>query len=77
MNREFFLSLGITILTCVTMFLYFRHRFKVVEHKVNTIFQLVQSHAQPIQQLPTPSQDEIPMMHPSQLHSQMNLHPPL
>ena len=47
MNRELFLSLGITLLVSTTLFLYFRHRFKVVEHKVNTIFQLVQSHAQP------------------------------
>ena len=45
MGRELFISLGITILTSVTLFLYFRHRFKVVEHKVNTIFQLVQSHS--------------------------------
>ena len=45
MNRELFLSLGITILTSVTIFMYFRHRFKTMEHKVNTIFQLVQNHA--------------------------------
>ena len=47
MGRELFISLGITILTSVTLFLYFRNRFKVVEHKVNTIFQLVQSHSRP------------------------------
>ena len=47
MNSVLFLSLGITLLVSATLFLYFRHRFKVVEHKVNTIFQLVQSHAQP------------------------------
>lgn len=47
MNRELFISLGITILITAALFLYFRHKFKVVEHKVNTIFQLVQSHARP------------------------------
>ena len=47
MNRELFISLGITILITTALFLYFRQKFKVVEHKVNTIFQLVQSHARP------------------------------
>ena len=47
MGRELFISLGITILTGITLFLYFRNRFKVVEHKVNTIFQLVQNHSRP------------------------------
>ena len=47
MNREFLFSLGIILLTSTILFLYFRNRFKIVEHKVNTIFQLVQSHAQP------------------------------
>ena len=45
MNRELFLSLGITILTSATLFMYFRQRFKNMEHKVNTIFQMVQEHA--------------------------------
>ncbi len=52
MNRELFLSLGITILTAATLFMYFRHRFKVMEHKVNTIFQLVQNHAKTQQNPP-------------------------
>ena len=47
MDREFFLCLGITFLINTVLFLYFRNRFKVMEHKVNTIFQLVQSHAAP------------------------------
>ena len=47
MNRELFISLGITILITAALFLYFRQKFKVIEHKVNTIFQLVQSHARP------------------------------
>jgi len=47
MNRELFISLGITILITAALFLYFRQKFKVVEHKVNTIFQLVQSHTRP------------------------------
>ena len=55
MGRELFISLGITILTSVTLFLYFRHRFKVVEHKVNTIFQLVQSHSRPAPMRPPPN----------------------
>ena len=45
MGRELLISLGITILTAAALFLYFRNRFKLVEHKVNTIFQLVQSHS--------------------------------
>ena len=53
MNRELFLSLGITILTSATLFIYFRHRFKIMEHKVNTIFQMVQNHAK-AQQMPQP-----------------------
>lgn len=44
MNRELFVSLGITILTSATLFMYFRQRFKNIEHKVNTIFQMVQEH---------------------------------
>ena len=60
MNREFFLGLGITLLTSAILFLYFRNRFKVMEHKVNTIFQLVQSHARapppPFYQKMEPSQ---------------------
>jgi len=55
MGRELFISLGITILTSVTLFLYFRHRFKVVEHKVNTIFQLVQNHTRPPPMRPSPN----------------------
>ena len=47
MGRELLISLGITILTAAALFLYFRNRFKIVEHKVNTIFQLVQSHNRP------------------------------
>jgi len=60
MGRELFISLGITILTSVTLFLYFRHRFKAVEHKVNTIFQLVQSHSR------APPPQRMPMMPPMQ-----------
>lgn len=55
MGRELFISLGITILTSITLFLYFRHRFKVVEHKVNTIFQLVQNHTRPAPMRPPPN----------------------
>ena len=52
MNRELFLSLGITILTSATLFVYFRHRFKNMEHKVNTIFQMVQEHVKMQQMSP-------------------------
>jgi hypothetical protein len=55
MGRELFISLGITILASVILFLYFRHRFKVVEHKVNTIFQLVQNHSRPPPMRPSPN----------------------
>ena len=65
MNRELFISLGITILTGVTLFLYFRNRFKMVEHKVNTIFQLVQKHAQaPTQCMRGPMPAHMRPMHP-------------
>ena len=53
MNRELFLSLGITILTSATLFMYFRQRFKNIEHKVNTIFQMVQEHTK-LQQMAPP-----------------------
>lgn len=65
MNRELFLSLGITILTGATLFIYFRHRFKTMEHKVNTIFQMVQNHAKS-QQMPLPPMSQ--MMHPMMHH---------
>ena len=65
MNRELFLSLGITILTSATIFIYFRHRFKTMEHKVNTIFQMVQNHVKS-QQMPLPPMP--PMMHPMMRH---------
>ena len=45
-TRGFLINLGVTILASTLLFLYFRHRFKQVEHKVNTIFQLVQNHSQ-------------------------------
>jgi len=45
-TRGFLINLGVTILASVLLFLYFRHRFKQTEHKVNTIFQLVQNHTQ-------------------------------
>lgn len=53
MNRELFLSLGITIVTSATLFMYFRQRFKNIEHKVNTIFQMVQEHTK-LQQMAPP-----------------------
>ena len=43
-KREFLLSLGVTVLVSGLLFMYFRNRFKHVEHKVNTMFQLVQNH---------------------------------
>ena len=43
-TRGFLINLGVTILASTLLFLYFRHRLKQVEHKVNTIFQLVQNH---------------------------------
>ena len=53
-TRGFLINLGITVLASTLIFLYFRHRFKQVEHKVNTIFQLVQNHTQN-PSAPTPS----------------------
>jgi len=63
MNRELFLSLGITILTSATLFVYFRQRFKNMEHKVNTIFQMVQEHVK-LQQMGPPqmSSPHMPQM---------------
>ena len=63
MNRELFLSLGISILTSATLFVYFRQRFKNMEHKVNTIFQMVQEHVK-LQQMGPPqmSSPHMPQM---------------
>jgi hypothetical protein len=70
MNRELFLSLGITILTSATLFMYFRQRFKNIEHKVNTIFQMVQEHAK-LQQMQAPRMVNRMMQHipPMGVHS--------
>jgi len=46
MVRGLLINLAITTLASAILFLYFRNRFKVVEHKVNSIFQLVQNHIQ-------------------------------
>ena len=72
MNRELFLSLGITILTSATLFMYFRQRFKNIEHKVNTIFQMVQEHAK-LQQMQPPQMP--PMVNRMMQHiPQMGVH---
>lgn len=46
MVRGLLINLAITSLTSALLFLYFRNRWKVIEHKVNSIFQLVQNHIQ-------------------------------
>ena len=70
MNRELFVSLGITILTSATIFMYFRQRFKNIEHKVNTIFQMVQEHTK-LQQMQAPRMVNRMMQHipPMGVHS--------
>ena len=52
-TRGFLINLGVTVLVSTLLFLYFRHRFKQTEHKVNTIFQLVQNHTQSMPAPPT------------------------
>ena len=45
-SREFLISLGITLLLIVGVFIYFRKRLAVVEHKLNMMFQLIEEHNQ-------------------------------
>ena len=76
MNRELFLSLGITIITSITLFIYFRHHFKTMEHKVNTIFQMVQNHAK-TQQMPLPpAPSMMPQMMPQMMRHGGSMTPP-
>ena len=55
-SRELLISLGITLLTSVLVFMYFRKRLSVVEHKLNMMFQLIEEHNQQqrVQFNPTP-----------------------
>jgi len=55
-SRELLISLGITLLTSVIVFMYFRKRLSVVEHKLNMMFQLIEEHnqQQKVQFNPTP-----------------------
>ena len=46
LTRNVAICLGITGLSSVLLFLYFKHRVNNVEEKLNAMFQLVQSHAQ-------------------------------
>ena len=45
-SRGLLISLGITLLTSVIIFMYFRKRLSVVEHKLNMMFQLIEEHNQ-------------------------------
>jgi len=44
--RHFFISLGVTCLVCVVLFLYFRNRIGRMEQKVDLMFQLIQEYEQ-------------------------------
>ena len=46
MTRLFLISLGVTCLSCVILFLYFRHRISRMEQKVDLMFQLIQEYEQ-------------------------------
>ena len=46
MTRLFLISLGVTCLACVILFLYFRHRISRMEQKVDLMFQLIQEYEQ-------------------------------
>ena len=46
LTRNLAICLGITGLSSVLLFLYFKHRVNNVEEKLNAMFQLVQNHAQ-------------------------------
>ena len=43
-SRGLLISLGITLLASVILFLYFKKRLAVVEHKLNMMFQLIEEH---------------------------------
>ena len=45
-SRGLLISLGITLLASVMIFMYFRKRLSVVEHKLNMMFQLIEEHNQ-------------------------------
>jgi len=44
--RLFLISLGVTCLLCVILFLYFRNRISRMEQKVDLMFQLIQEYEQ-------------------------------
>jgi len=62
-TRALLVSLGITLLTSVIIFMYFRKRLSVVEHKLNMMFQLIEEHNQQqnVQFHPTPHPVTMPM----------------
>ena len=43
-SRELLIGLAITALTATILFLYFKKRLAVVEHKLNMMFQLIEEH---------------------------------
>ena len=44
-SRGLLISLAVTAITSILLFMYIRNRFSKVEHKVNTMFQLIQEHS--------------------------------
>ena len=44
--RLFLISLGVTCLVCVILFLYFRNRIGKMEQKLDLMFQLIQEYEQ-------------------------------
>jgi len=55
-SRELLIGLAITALTATILFLYFKKRLGVVEHKLNMMFQLIEEHntQQKVQFIPHP-----------------------
>ena len=46
MSRGLVISLGVSVLSCTLLFLYFRNKFTNIEGKVDVMFDLIQNHEQ-------------------------------
>ena len=57
--RLLLISLGVTCLACVILFLYFRNRISRMEQKVDLMFQLIQEY----------EQNKIIQNHPQMIHN--------
>jgi len=56
LSRGLVISLGVTVLCCTLLFLYFRNKISSIENKVSVIFDLIQNHQPEMHKMDGPAQ---------------------